>query len=748
MRARPDNSLFSSFLACVIGLTLSASSPHSVAQTAAPQSRRDPLFEALSQAGITPGQLGFIPHGFWARYPDPRQIPYITRPFEDLMAHPDRIPSSLRLISQAADDFLAPDYRSAKNDSLARVAYYTGWNLRRAGHRDYGAGLTAVPPENSTEDPLVFSIARLYADSGLPFDLYSLDKPADWPLRRKTAQEQSTRLDPALRRIVAQAVLDLADALRWHRIAFRAVDGKALLTASTRRDMTATQFDGMEYYPELDDIARTLDEEALITSSRKAIAGAERLEAALRNWLRSTSADLTTQAFDLVTPAGRIVVSGAKDDLHAERDVLLLVDLGGNDRFTGNAGAATLTQPVSVLVDLGGDDSYIATDPRDTVQGAGILGTGVLIDCAGNDRYQAVGSSQGYGLFGTGLLADLAGDDLYELDNEGQGAAEFGVGLLIDLAGNDQYRIVSAGQGFGGVGGGIGSLIDAAGNDHYFAEPDAAKAFRPDYHSQAKINYSYAQGAAAGRRGDLVDGHSWAGGIGTLIDLSGNDEYTSGNWAAGSGYWYGIGWLHDSAGNDVYRASVFSLAAGAHFSIGALIDEAGDDRYEGLGDAHTGIGFGHDFTIALFYDGAGNDSYRYGADGFGYAINMSLGFFIDAEGDDRYVIDKGKEGFGVTNWSAADLSPTIARNYVLDPIQVGLFLDAAGNDSYLERDPGTGVESASPSHRDGVRTIRPADPQRETNGHHAGIFVDRKDRDAATIDWFRMRWSAATAPKP
>jgi hypothetical protein len=735
--ARPRPHL--AFLACLAGafVALAAGAPRTV----------DPLAAALRAAGVDPAALGFTPRGSWARYPDPRQIPYVTRPFEDLFAHPDRIPGSLRLIAQAQRDFLAPEYGAAKSDGLLRAAFYAGWNLRRAGHRDYASGLNDALPEGAS-DPLAVAIARLYADAGLPFDLYSMDKPADWPLRRRDVNDRAARLDPALQRIVAQAVLDLAGALRWHRAAFRAVDGKALLTAATRRDMTATQFDGMEYYPELDDIARTLDEDALITSSRMTVDAAARLEAALVAWAKGTDADPRTQAFDVVTPAGRIVVAGAGDDAHDERDVLLLVDLGGRDRYTGTAGAGSITQPVSVLVDLRGDDAYAASDPRAAVQGAGVLGTGVLIDAAGGDRYASVGSSQGYGLFGTGLLVDRAGDDVYELDNEGQGAAEFGVGLLFDLAGDDRYGIVSAGQGFGGVGGGIGALVDFAGNDHYFAEPDASKAFRPDYHSQAKVNYSYAQGAAAGRRGDLVDGHSWAGGIGTLVDLAGNDEFVSGNWGAGSGYWYGIGWLYDGAGDDLYRSSVFSLASGAHFCIGAILDEAGDDRYEGLGDAHTGLAFGHDFTIALLYDGAGNDAYRYGADGFGYAINMSLAFLVDAGGDDTYAIDKGKEGFGVTNVTPADLAPGVARNYVADPIQVGLFLDVAGRDRYLERDAATGTEHPSPARRDGSRVLRPANPGEANGARHAGIFVDRSDAKPAAIEWFRNRWSATPPPKP
>ena len=708
-------------------------------------SPRDPLAAALATAGISPGSLGYAPRATWIRYPDPRQIPYVNRLFDDLFAHPDRLDDTVRLIAQAARDFLGPQYRAVKHDGFFRAAYYAGWDLRLSGHRDFSSALDETLP--GTEDPLVFAIARLYADAGRPFDLWVLDKPADWPLRRADTRKAAEGLDPDLRKIIGQTVLDLSDALRWHRVAFERVNAKDVLAAFNLRDLGATQFDGMEYFPEMDRVARDYDEAALNTSSRKAVDAAGRLEKALREWVKTTKADLAAQHFDLVTPAGRIIVSGSQDDTHEEPDVLLLVDLGGNDLYKGAAGGTSPLQPVSCVFDLSGNDRYIAEDERTPAQGSGIFGTGVLVDAAGNDLYQAKGSSQGYGMFGTGMLADLAGDDRYALEVEGQGGADFGVGLLFDLAGDDEYRIASGGQGYGGVGNGIGTLVDLEGNDRYHAEPESAKIYRPDYHSQLKVNYSYAQGAGMGRRGDISDGHSWAGGIGTLIDLAGSDEYHSGNWSAGSGYWYGIGWLYDAAGDDLYSASVFSLASGAHFCIGALLDESGNDRYEGYGDSHTGMAFGHDFTVALLYDGGGNDSYRTGADGFGHAINMSLAMFVDASGDDRYVIGKGKEGFGITNVTPGDLTPPVTRNYIADPVQVGLFLDAAGRDLYLDRDPDSSAEGPSAARKDGAVILRPPFPWKETEGRHAGIFVDRTGTPTP-IEWFRGRWSPLPPPTP
>ncbi len=158
------------------------------------------------------------------------------------------------------------------------------------------------------------------------------------------------------------------------------------------------------------------------------------------------------------------------------------------------------------------------------------------------------------------------------------------------------------------------------------------------------------------------------------------------------------------------------------------------------------MAFGHDFTVAILYDGAGNDTYRYGADGFGYAINMSLAMLVDGGGDDTYVIDRGKEGFGITNFKPEDLKPNVTRNYLVWPVQAGLFLDAGGKDRYLERDPAAGTESPSAARRDGAAILRPVSPARDADGRHAGIFFDRAGATSPPIEWFRYRWSPMPSP--
>jgi len=282
----------------------------------------------------------------------------------------------------------------------------------------------------------------------------------------------------------------------------------------------------------------------------------------------------------------------------------------------------------------------------------------------------------------------------------------------------------------------VGTLVDARGNDVYRAETDSREVPRPDpSHSAEYVNATGGQGAGMGRRGDISDGHAWAGGLGTLLDLDGDDQYLSGNWSAGSGYWYGMGFLYDKAGDDVYRATTFSIASGAHFCVGGLFDEAGDDLYEGLADARTGMGFGHDFTMAILFDRAGDDTYRFGWEGIGDAINLAQAYFVDGGGRDTYVLDAGKNGLGMTNFRAESWPPRVEANYQSFATQIGLFLDLGGEDRYLEQNE-DGSETPSATLHDEMLLLRPADPAVGDHRHY-GIFRDTTG-DVGAIDWFRV----------
>ena len=122
-------------------------------------------------------------------------------------------------------------------------------------------------------------------------------------------------------------------------------------------------------------------------------------------------------------------------------------------------------------------------------------------------------SGLGCGWFGTGILMDYAGDDEYVVDTHwGEACAHVGVGLLIDLAGNDKYTCGFDSQAHAGTLG-AALLLDVEGNDHYLARDDGNI-------SELYLGQSVAmsQGCGQGRRADLGDGHSLAGGAHRTLD--------------------------------------------------------------------------------------------------------------------------------------------------------------------------------------------------------------------------------------
>jgi hypothetical protein len=249
----------------------------------------------------------------------------------------------------------------------------------------------------------------------------------------------------------------------------------------------------------------------------------------------------------------------------------------------------------------------------------------------------------------------------------------------------------------------VGVLADRSGDDTYFAERDAAKAGRADYHSAEKIAANNAQGAGFGRRGDGSDGHSWAGGLGALLDSEGNDTYQAGNFSQGIGYWYGTGLLWDGRGDDVYESVYFTQGSGAHFAIGALIDEAGNDRHTLLENAGAGFGFGWDVVNAFLIDrGTGSDRYEAKIISTGLAEVRSNAFFLDEGGDDTYVLDEGTKGFGDVDERPEYTDPPKTSTASFALTQVGVFLDLGGKDTYLRR-PKEGEPAPDPEAGDDRR---------------------------------------------
>lgn len=398
------------------------------------------------------------------------------------------------------------------------------------------------------------------------------------------------------------------------------------------------------------------------------------------------------------TRFGRVSITGSGADVHAN-PAFLSLDLGGADRWLGRHGAnAAPLGRIALAVDLAGDDTWDGGD-LPCALGCGLFGLGAVIDVAGDDTWRVRESGAGAGWYGTGLLVDLAGNDTHVvIDSWGQGAGHGGVGLLLELAGNDSYECAQQSQGLGSTLG-AGVLIDIAGDDRYVARDDGNVS--PLYLNQS---VAMAQGCGYGRRADLGDGHSLAGGVGVLLDAAGDDFYHAQVWAQGVGYWWALGILEDRGGNDVYQNGKYSLGAAAHFAIGSFVDLAGDDTYNtGVASAVNQYhAHARDGSIGVAIDGDGNDRYFFKSHCGGSGDLGSVGLFWDRRGHDSYeiVMPETAEPNGWTETppmgSATWYVPY--RSWRDELPTMGIFLDTGGLDSHPAEGPGRNDSSWTRPH--------------------------------------------------
>jgi hypothetical protein len=422
--------------------------------------------------------------------------------------------------------------------------------------------------------------------------------------------------------------------------------------------------------------------------------------------------DLPPLHWEADTALGRITVDTRKqDNTYALEDSLLIIDLGGNNRYTGSA---THNRRISLALDLAGDDCHEGT-------AGAVLGYAIVWDAAGNDRHGACTEgaalprlTQGAALFGAALLIDEGGDDEYHAASHAQAWATAGLALLVNHAGDDSYHALGFAQGSAGPQG-VAMLIDAAGDDRY------TLAAEPLVHPSSQLrdrNVSMGQGAGAGLRAEFSDGRSLPGGLGALIDLGGDDHYTAQVFAQGVGYYRGIGLLIDAGGDDEYRAAWYGLAAAAHQGIGLFIDRGnGDDDYR---VSHsTSLAAAHDRSIAIFIDEGGYDTYSLGRLGFGAAHDNGVALFADLGGDDEYRLDAGQcRAFGAAHLNHRGTLRESLPN-------IGLFMDLGGDDTYPAHCTHAGEGRAWHWARSHPEHALPSEHGYGLDGEHASPFHTR-----------------------
>lgn len=691
----------------------------------------DRLGEALNLVGFTRNDLGYRPKGYWSRYPNPAQMPYKLPFFDDLFAEPMRIYEFTKIMATSVEGYLSSEGLAKDNSALYKLVYFLGVDRKITGFRSYSANLD---PQVDPSQPLVNAIEQIYAATGTQLNVmtFGLRPGESWRKWDKNAREeletQAAAIDTSIQRPLAALVLNVLDAYLWRQRAIRNVDPADLYAVFNIRDLAETHSGSRVYHFEIDDLSKDLDEYSLYYAGMKAVQAADDARRAFARLLDHTSLNLKAVHFDFLTPIGRIVLAGTGKDTHDYVDAAVLVDLGGDDRYTGPIGATTsLELPISIAVDCAGNDVYKYLSDETPSQGAGILGAGVLVDNGGNDTYHAKSHAQGFGLFGLGLLFDREGDDEYTMEVSGQGAGYFGLGYHFDGSGDDRFYFYGDGQGYGGPGG-VGVLANYEGNDRYIAEAYSDKAGRHDYHSEGKIAISQAQGVGAGRRGDGSDGHNWAGGLGVILDLKGNDTYEAGNFSIGLGYWYGTGLAYDGEGNDLYRSVYFTQASGAHFSIGALIDEGGNDQHILYETGGAGLAFGWDFTVALLINKGGNDTYEARGNSMARADIRSNALLVDIGGDDVYIYPSNDAGRGAAPFQEGYRKLGYSYgpyNYYANSF--GLLLDIGGTDRYMDQERGSNKRTPSETCRNNYTWQNPA-PDSENYGYNNfGVGMDVPD---------------------
>lgn len=647
--------------------------------------------KALEGVGRAGGVLGYTGDEMRNYGRDAHVNRVVQNLFRDVRAVP-------RFSGKVTDDLLAAvkDPATADPSEIVRMAWTlsdvaAGRNLDRPKGTSWGVlwlsdGVKPV-------DALGKVVARMGEGAG--GGTIPLGEPAEKAWKALPVEVQ---------RFVVRFLVGAAEAAPWIRGAFDEAFLVAATKAPTAEDLTFTRLYRLATAPWKDeelDQAATFSHasfEALGKTGREALAYGSvvfliHANAALAEW-RAWAGKATLVAdlvkaqlaeFRFETPLGAVRVFGPADDTIASGadSTLLTLDVGGDDTWKGRHGVpGSVRTPISVFVDLAGNDKYESADAVASF-GCGLFGFGAGLDLAGNDSYTVKESGLGCAWHGTGLLWDEAGDDTYVVKEAwGQGAAHVGAGVLVDLAGKDSYECAMESQGLGGTLG-TGLLLDLAGDDAYVARDDGNK--EKIYLDQS---VAMAQGCGFGRRADLGDGRSLAGGVGVLLDGAGNDRYHAQVWAQGVAYWWSLGILEDRGGNDVYENGKYSLGAGAHFGIGCQVDLAGDDLYnQGVTTAVDQYqGHARDGSIGVSVDGDGNDKYRFRNLCGGSGDLCSIGLFWDRRGDDVYEVvwnDLGPDnGWNETPPFGSATTGEPMRSFRDELSTYGVFLDTGGRDAY------------------------------------------------------------------
>jgi hypothetical protein len=628
----------------------------------------DSLFQAvLAQANLRPEEVRFDAELFDYFFNSEGAPPF----FRMCLREPLRLP------------YYAERLRNGLASSVARpaLAVELGGNLLGVGTRRtlLGDPLETMRQQNQQPNALEGAILALYREANTPVPQAVRQQLANLKQVPQVVQQQAAFL-----------LYTAIHARRWRDAALKEVENlnelfrlMSLPIADAERELESDR--PTESGLLLERALKRVDLPRLLAGGHDCLLAAQQVADAFGKLDDATRAAIK-QPFEWTvdTPWGRVRLCGGGNDTHPRLPYLLIIDTGGNDTYYGGGATLSVANAISFLIDLDGNDQYgadaqslrtpVSEQPNrakasDMAFGGAVLGYAVLIDMAGDDLYRTACAGLGAARFGVGALIDMQGDDVYDGYAFTQGAGFAGIGLLIDRAGQDRYTCFHRAQGHGGIYG-AGFLIDATGNDQYLALDQPLDFPSPQTKER---NTSLAQGCGMGRRADYSDGHSYAGGVGVLLDIQGDDLYRCGVFGQGAGYWGGSGWLIDLQGSDTYDGAWYVQGAAAHFAIGYLEDRMGNDRY--LAAFNMAMGAGHDFSVGYLYELEGDDQYDAPSLALGGANANGIGVFVDLSGDDQYRLRANSANLGRVN---AFGKGTLRERALC----LALFLDGGGTDSY------------------------------------------------------------------
>lgn len=507
--------------------------------------------------------------------------------------------------------------------------------------------LLALEPADVKPADLAVEVARLDATAGFPLDA----------AQRADVARQADALPADVRAPFASLVAAVADAYAA-QLPVAAAEKARVATSTSAADLVLPD-----------------DERATTVANALALVAAQ-------NAFRDATRDVQWPASATPLfrdPEGLVILGSTGSDTYertgALRDPALLVDAGGDDVYHTTAGAACpdlLNElhtcnglAASVLVDLAGNDRYEYAGESTDVQGAGSLGgIGILVDAQGDDHYlssltrSARGAvylyvdagAQGFGLAGAGILLDASGSDTYEAD--------------VSSANHDVWDLA---QGFGNVGG-VGIAADAGGDDAWLA-------------------------------------YGFDGGLGACDACP-----FQGLYPGGTGFYAGVGVLTDAgASADQYHAwdnatttDFYAYGFGAFGGTGVFLDDGGNDDYQAVSSAtspnivpllNCAFGTASFAGVGVFLEMGGNDQYFGDTRSPRSAWTMNEGFGGPAEGNGLFVDVSGDDGHFMVAHSGDGRGFTTGRGVLLNGGEgltgntVGAFLDLGGADTYVGAAP-------------------------------------------------------------